>query len=168
MTDTNSVVLIGRITRDINLNDQNDFCVLSNGSARMNFSIAVGKSYTRNNQKVDETSFFNCVIFGKLADAIKQYMLKGTQVCVMGSLKQERWQDKNNGQNRERIVIEVENLQLLGRPQNQQGQTQPQQQGYSQPMQPMQQQGFAPHQQAQAFPQQNGFTQPAYEDIPWN
>lgn len=70
----NSVVLMGRITKDLELKDV--------GSTTMvKFNLAV------NRKKKDEADFINCVAFGKTADIICKYCKKGTQIVVEGRIQ---------------------------------------------------------------------------------
>ena len=54
-------------------------------------------------------------MLGKRADAISAYLKKGTQLVVQGTLQQNRWQDKQTGQNRSRIEILADNVQFVGK-----------------------------------------------------
>lgn len=158
MTDINSVVLVGRLTRD--LTDQ-EIRYTPSGTACANISIAVNRSKKQGEQWIDEVSYFDISLFGNTVTNLKQYLTKGKQVSVMGHLKQDRWEDQQ-GQKKSRVLIVSENIQLLGGTQNgnaqggqpvQQPTQQYQQQGYQN-----QQNSFAPQpQQAQGFP----------EDIPF-
>lgn len=111
MTDLNHLVLIGRLTRDLG-SDERSFGYLPNGTAKAVVSIAVNRSRKKDNQWVDETSFFDVTIFGKTAENLKPYLLKGSQICVEGFIKQDRWE--KDGQKQSRISIVAENVQLLG------------------------------------------------------
>lgn len=112
MTDVNHVVLIGRLTRDLG-SDERDFGYLPNGQARANVSIAVNRSKKQGDEWIDEVSYFEVAIFGKTAENLKPYLLKGKQIAVDGHLKQDRWKDQQ-GNNRSKISIVAENVQLLG------------------------------------------------------
>ncbi|WP_210374684.1 single-stranded DNA-binding protein, partial [Borreliella garinii] len=57
--------------------------------------------------------YFDCVIFSKRAESLNEYLKKGKQVVVSGSLKYESWQDKNTGDKRSKINIFVDNLQMF-------------------------------------------------------
>lgn len=111
MTDLNHVVTIGRLTHDIS---GSNFAYTSNGSARMNFSIAVNRSTKRGEEWINEVSYFDVVYWGKGAEAIKDYIGKGKQVAVDGYLKQDRWKEKETGNNRSKIYIVANQVQLLG------------------------------------------------------
>ncbi|MBN2050110.1 MAG: single-stranded DNA-binding protein [Spirochaetales bacterium] len=106
MTDVNSVVLIGRLTRDAELK------YTSAGMAISNFSLAVNRSRKVGDRWEEEASFFDCTAFGKQAEAVNQYMTKGKQVAVQGELRQDRWE--KDGQSRSKVVIIANTLQLLG------------------------------------------------------
>lgn len=112
MTDVNHVVLIGRLTRDLG-SDERDFGYLPNGQARANVSIAVNRSKKQGDEWIDEVSYLEVAIFGKTAENLKPYLLKGKQIAVDGHLKQDRWKDQQ-GNNRSKISIVAENVQLLG------------------------------------------------------
>jgi len=105
--DLNCVFIVGRLTRDMELK------YTSGGMAIGKFSLAVNRKKKSGEQWVDEASFFDVTCFGKTAENLKQYMTKGKQVGVDGSLHQDRWQD-DSGQTRSRVVINADNIQLLG------------------------------------------------------
>lgn len=114
MNDTNKVILIGRLTRDLGSSEY-DIGYLPNGTAKANFSIAVNSSKKQaDGSYTDEANFFDVALFGKLVESLKPYMTKGKQIAVEGHLKQDRWQDKQMGSNRSRVYIIADNVQLLG------------------------------------------------------
>jgi single-strand DNA-binding protein len=109
MKDLNKAVLIGRLTRD------SEFKNTTTGTAVVNFSLAVNEDQKNGSGQYEKmTSFFDVVLFGKLAEAVAKYLVKGAQVCVAGKLKQDRWTDKATGQARTKIQIVCEDLQLIG------------------------------------------------------
>ena len=183
MTDINNVTIIGRLTRDCG---QQDFQYLQSGTAVARISIAVNRSKKQGDQWVDEASFFDVVIFGKTAENLHPYLQKGKQIAIKGYLKQDRWKDKQTGEDRSRVSIVADEVQLIGgQSQNGNGQgyqqTQNyQQQQFAQPQYQNQQQAFngnvpnntvagnpyqlAPqYQQANVPPADSGFP----EDIPF-
>ena len=111
MTDLNHVVLIGRLTRDLGT-DERSFGYVANGQARANVSIAVNRSKKNGDQWIDEVSYFDVTIWGKTAENLKPYLLKGKQIAIDGYLKQDRWE--KDGQKNSRVVIVANNVQLLG------------------------------------------------------
>ena len=106
MQDINSVVLVGRLVRDI------DLTYLQSGKAIGKISIAVNRSKKQNNEWINETSYFEVSLFGKIAENLKPYLVKGQQIAVVGSLKQDRWE--KDGSNHSKVTILADNIQLLG------------------------------------------------------
>lgn len=111
MTDTNKVFLIGRLTRDLGA-DERSFGYTDGGTARANISIAVNRSKRDGDNWVDEVHYFDVTIWGKTAENLKPYLLKGKQVHVEGHLQQDRWE--KDGQKHSRVTIVADNVQLLG------------------------------------------------------
>jgi single-strand DNA-binding protein len=108
----NHVVLVGNLTRNAELKYTNS------GMAISTFSLAVNQRRKKDEQWVDEAHFFDIEYFGKAAEAVNQYLVKGKQVGVEGSLRQDRWE--KDGQARSKVKITAFNVMLLGgRPQSQ-------------------------------------------------
>jgi single-strand DNA-binding protein len=105
MADINHVVLVGRLTRDAELK------YTAGGQAVCKFSIAVNRRKKSGDQWVDEANFFDIVLWGRQGESINQYLLKGKQVGIDGELRQDRWEQ--DGQNRSKVEIVANNLQLL-------------------------------------------------------
>ena len=110
MTNTNFFVEVGNVTRDI---QENDFGYTQNGSARLNFSIAVNRSKKQGDQWIDEVSYLNFTCWGSVAENMKKFLHKGSKVCVTGFIKQERWTDKD-GKNQSRLSLVAEQVELCG------------------------------------------------------
>ena len=167
MNDLNNYTVIGRLTRDCG---QQDFSYTQGGMAIAKVSIAVNRSKKQaDGSWTDEASFFDVTIFGKTAENLHQYLLKGKQIGIKGYLKQDRWQDKQTGENRSKVYIVAENVQLLGDPQNNGSRNQ--QQNYQQtppPVQVLQNAGLANQSSyAQQYQQQNYGQQDFPEHIPF-
>ena len=109
MTDLNSVIVIGRLTRDIS---ERDFAYTTAGKARLNLSIAVNRSEKRGGEWADKVSFFDVTVWGKTAENIRPYLHKGKQIAVHGYLDQQRWE--KDGIKYRKVVIIADNVQLLG------------------------------------------------------
>ena len=71
MADINHVVLVGRLTRDAELK------YIPSGQALSKFSIALNRKRKNGDQWVDEANFFDIVLWGRQAEAINQYLVKG-------------------------------------------------------------------------------------------
>jgi single-strand DNA-binding protein len=106
MADINQVVLVGRLTRDAELKYTNT------GTAVCKMSIAVNRRRKSNDQWIDEASFFDIVLWGKMGEALSQYLVKGKQVGVVGELRQNKWEQ--DGQPRSKVEVVASTLQLLG------------------------------------------------------
>jgi single-strand DNA-binding protein len=107
MSDTNKVILIGRLTRYIELSYTNS------GTAVGKFSLAVNRRIKKDGQWEGEANFFDVTLWGKAAEALKSYLTKGRQVCVTGELRQNRWNDQQ-GNSRSKVEIVAREVQLLG------------------------------------------------------
>lgn len=77
MNANNVISIHGRLTRDPELKTS------QTGSEYCKFSVAVD----RFDGKEKKTDFFNCTAFGKTGVAINQYMTKGREICVVGSME---------------------------------------------------------------------------------
>jgi single-strand DNA-binding protein len=106
VSDLNHVCLIGRLTRDAELK------YTASGQAVGNFSIAVDRRIKSGDGWVNEANFFDVTLWGKTAESLGKYLVKGKQVAIDGELRQDRWEQ--DGQNRQKVVIVAQNVQLLG------------------------------------------------------
>ena len=106
MADINKVVLVGRLTRDAELK------YTSSGAAVSKFGLAINRRRKVGDQWEDEANFFDVVVWGKTAEALNQYLVRGKQVGVEGELRQNRWEQ--DGQKRSRVEVHANNIQLLG------------------------------------------------------
>ena len=105
-TDINSVVLVGRLTRDAMLRYS------SSGAGFLSFTVAVNRSKRNaDGSWTDEPSFIDCVYFGQNSQSISQYLVKGKQVAVQGELRQSKWE--TDGQQRSKLDVVVNTLSLL-------------------------------------------------------
>lgn len=98
--DINSVNIVGRSTKDVELK------TTANGTNLATISLAV--NYTD-----DLTSYFDVVCFGKTAENVAKYVKKGKQVIVSGRLQRRKWQTKE-GENRYAVEIIANQVQFVG------------------------------------------------------
>ena len=105
--DTNSIVLIGRLTRDAELK------YTQSGTAIVKFSIAQNHRRKSGDTWEDEAHFFDVAMMGKAAESVHRYLVKGKQVSITGQLKQHNWTTAE-GDKRYKIEIFCTSLQLLG------------------------------------------------------
>lgn len=106
MADINHVILVGRLTRDIELKYTNT------GLPIGRLGIAINRRRKKEDTWVDEANFFNVTIMGKIAESLRPYLTKGKQVGIEGELRQNKWEQ--NGQMHSTVDIFATNVQLLG------------------------------------------------------
>lgn len=112
-TDINQITIVGRLTKDAEMR------YTSSGTALCTFSIACNEDVKQSSGQWEEKAhFFDCTLWGKSAESLNQYLVKGKQVAIVGRLKQDRWEDRDSGQNRSKVSINVFTLQLLQDPAN--------------------------------------------------
>ena len=93
----NKVVLIGRLTKDPELR-----FTPGGGNAVCSFNLAVDKYNTTTKQK--EADFIPCVVWGKQAEALAQYQLKGSMIAISGKIQTRSYEDQ---QGIKRYITEV-------------------------------------------------------------
>ena len=99
----NSVTLVGRAGRDPEVR------YFESGTVVANLTMAVNR---RNRD--DEPDWFNLEIWGKQAQVAADYVKKGSLIGITGSFKLDNWKDRNTGENRNKPVVRVDRLELLG------------------------------------------------------
>lgn len=108
MASLNKVMLIGNLTRDPQLS------YTPSQTAVTDFGLAVNRRWTgRDGEKKEETCFVDCTSFGKTAETINKYMVKGRPIFVEGRLSFSSWVAQD-GSKRSRLKVIVENFQFLG------------------------------------------------------
>jgi single-strand DNA-binding protein len=105
----NKLILIGNVGRDPELR------YTPSGQAVTSFSVASNHRYrTSSGEQREETEWFSCQAWGKLADVCNQYLTKGQQVYIEGRLKSRTYQTQN-GETRFSNDVMVSQFQFLGR-----------------------------------------------------
>ena len=99
----NSVTLVGRPGRDPEVR------YFESGTVVANLTMAVNR---RNRD--DEPDWFNLEIWGKQAQVAADYVKKGSLIGITGSFKLDTWKDRNTGEDRNKPVVRVDRLELLG------------------------------------------------------
>lgn len=110
----NRIVLVGHLTRDIELR------YTQGGAAIGSSGIAVTRKFSVSGEKREETCFIDITFFGKQAETANQYLSKGSKLLVEGRLKFDQWTG-DDGQNRSKHTMVVENMEMLGGGQQQGG-----------------------------------------------
>lgn len=109
MANLNKIMVIGNITRDIELK------YIPSGAAVCQFSVAVNRKWNNKaGEKQEETTFLDVEAWEKQAEVIAQYCKKGSSIYVEGRLKSEQWDDKATGQKRSKLKIHLEQFQFIG------------------------------------------------------
>jgi len=86
-----------------------------NGSPVAGFGLAVNRTYTnKQGERVENTDFFNIVVWAKLAELCAEYIHKGSPVALEGRLQSRSWETED-GQKRSVVEVVAENVQFLSR-----------------------------------------------------
>ncbi|MFY8253796.1 single-stranded DNA-binding protein [Clostridium perfringens] len=85
----NKIVLGGRLVKEPELKFLD-----GDGKAVARFTIAVSRKIKGKDGK-RESDFFNCVIFGKLAEGITKYANKGQEIILVGEVRNRSYEDKD-------------------------------------------------------------------------
>ena len=98
----NVVHLIGRVGRDPEVK------YFDSGKVKCTLTIAVNRI-----KKDEPPDWFDLELWDKVAEIAANYVKKGSQIGIKGSLKIETWNDRNSGANRSKPIIRVDKLDLL-------------------------------------------------------
>lgn len=124
MATFNRVILLGNITRDIELRHT------QGGTAVTDIGLAVNdrRKHAQTEEWIEETSFVDVTLWGRTAEVAHQYLGKGSAVLIEGRIKQDRWEDKD-GNKRQKLRVIAEKMQMLGSGKGQPGGSASQSQG---------------------------------------
>ena len=124
----NKVILVGTCGKDPETR------YMPSGGAVTSVSVATNESWKdkTTGEKQERTEWHNITFFGRLGEIAGEYLKKGSQVYIEGSLRTEKWQDKQ-GQDRYTTKIIANEMQMLGGRPGGGGDFAPQQQQQSQP-----------------------------------
>lgn len=127
MANLNKVMLIGNLTRDPEMR------VTPKGTAVTQFSLAVNRKFKdESGGEREEVTYVDIEAWGKQAETIQKYLMKGRPLFVEGRLRLDQWEDKNTKEKRSRMKVVLENFQFLSSGERQQGAAS-QQEGHRQP-----------------------------------
>ncbi|HZT00776.1 MAG TPA: single-stranded DNA-binding protein [Steroidobacteraceae bacterium] len=105
----NKVILIGHLGADPETR------AMPSGSSVANLRIATTESWRdkQSGEQQERTEWHRVALFGRLAEIAGEYLKKGSQVYIEGSLRTRKWQDK---QGNERYSTEIvgNDMQMLG------------------------------------------------------
>jgi single-strand DNA-binding protein len=118
MASYNRVILMGNLTRDPELR------YLPSNTPVVNFGMAMNRRYkNQQGEQQEEVTFVDCEAFARPAEVINQYLGKGQPIHVEGRLRLDQWQTQD-GQNRSKLKVVVENFQFISGGGQGQGQAQ--------------------------------------------
>jgi single-strand DNA-binding protein len=105
----NKVILVG------NLGADPETRYMPSGKAVTNIRIATSENWTdkQSGDKQERTEWHSVVLFDKLGEIAAEYLRKGSQVYIEGSLRTRKWQDKQ-GADRYTTEIVARDMQMLG------------------------------------------------------
>ena len=151
MANLNKVMIMGNLTRDIELR------YTPTGTAVADLGLATNRYRTADNgEKIVDVTYVDVTLWGRQAELANQYLGKGKPVFIEGRLQTDSWTDKETGKQRSKMKVVGETMQFIGAPSggggNSNGGQQQQQPQQNQPMQNSPQQAASPQQQ-QAPPQ---------------
>lgn len=107
MASFNRVILMGNLTRDVELK------YLQSGMAVAEVGLAVNdRRKDKNGQWVEETTFVDVTMWGRTAEIAGEYLTKGAPVLIEGRLKLDQWETE--GQKRSKLKVVCENMKMLG------------------------------------------------------
>ncbi|MFK8076132.1 MAG: single-stranded DNA-binding protein [Granulosicoccus sp.] len=106
----NKVILVGNIGADPEVR------YMPSGGAVTNISIATSEQWTdkTSGQKQERTEWHRVTLFNRLGEIAGEYLKKGSQVYIEGSIRTDKYQDKNTGEDRYSTQIIARDMQLLG------------------------------------------------------
>ena len=109
MASVNKVILVGNLGKDPETR------YAPSGDAICNITLATTDTWRdkASGEKREATEWHRVAFFGKLAEIAGQYLRKGSQVYVEGSLRTRKWQDKD-GQDRYTTEIRADEMKMLG------------------------------------------------------
>ena len=111
MASVNKVILVGNLGRDPEVR------TFPSGDQVANVSLATTDKWRdkQSGEMREHTEWHRLVFNGRLAEIAGQYLRKGSQIYVEGSIRTRKWTDQQSGQERYSTEIRVDQMQMLGR-----------------------------------------------------
>ena len=103
MANFNKVILLGNLTRDVEMRHT------QSGMALAKFGMAVNRKV----KDKESTCFVDLTAFGKQAELLNQYVRKGSPLFIDGRLEYSTWESQDGGK-RSKLEVIVENFQFMG------------------------------------------------------
>lgn len=109
MASFNKVILVGNLVRDPELRRTNS------GKAVANFTLAMNESWGKGDDRQEKTVFIDCKCWEKQAENLAEHKRKGDPLLIDGQLQVEKWEDKESGKNRSKVVVLARFITYLSR-----------------------------------------------------
>ncbi len=106
MASFNRVILVGNLTRDVEIR------YTPSQLAVTEIGLAVNDRVKKQGEWVDEATFVDITLFGRTAEVAGEYLSKGSPVLIEGRLKLDQWEQE--GQKRYKLKVVGEKMQMLG------------------------------------------------------
>jgi len=111
MAELNVVFLMGNLTRDPEVRNT------SGGGVVCAFGLAMNRRYsTAQGEDREETCFVDIEAWGRQAETCANYLRKGAPALVEGRLRLDRWEDRDSGAPRSRLLVQARRVQFLRAP----------------------------------------------------
>ena len=108
MASFNRVILLGNVTRDLELR------YTPSGTAVTDLGLAVNDRWKNAaGEWVEETTFVDVTLWARTAEVASEYLSKGSPVLIEGRLKLDSW-ETNDGQKRSKLKVVGERMQFIG------------------------------------------------------
>ena len=106
MASFNRVVLVGNLTRDVEVRH------IASGTAVAEIGLAVNEKVKKGGEWVEDPVFVDVTLWGRTAEVASEYCSKGSNVLIEGKLKLQSWE--KDGQKRSKLTVTADSFQMLG------------------------------------------------------
>lgn len=109
MASVNVQILVGNLGRDPEVRYS------PNGQPKTEFSLATSRSWKKDDEWQEQTTWHNCVVWGEKAERVAEWARKGMQVYVQGRTENRSWDDEKTGQKKYKTEVIADTVYRLGR-----------------------------------------------------
>lgn len=108
MANFNKVILMGNLTRDVELR------TTQGGTSIAKLGMAINRKWSsQGGEQKESTCFVDMTAFGKQAELLSQYVGKGSPLFVEGRLEFSTWESQDGGK-KSKLEVIIENFQFVG------------------------------------------------------
>jgi single-strand DNA-binding protein len=104
MAVDNNITIVGNLTADPKLRYTNG------GAAVADVRVAVNRRWQKDNEWIEETSYFDITAWSTMAENVAESLSSGNRVIVSGRLEEQRWEDKETQEPRRKVVIIADDI----------------------------------------------------------